>query len=135
MNDLQIVETPYDAEECQTFVNAHYDELEEIFPDFSVDDAVFCTVNLLKMKQETIGIFIYLGKGEQLHIEMDYLVPHFRDQGIGKKIFAQRKQDFKAEGYKTIIVLTHNQAHKNYLLATGFKFSSKNPLQYELALS
>lgn len=135
MNDLQIIETPYDAEECQTFLNAHYDELGEIFPDFSVDDAVFCTVNLLKMKEEIIGVLIYLGKGEQLHIEMDYLIPSFRNQGIGKNMFAQKKQDFKAQGYKSIMALTDNQVHKDYLLAIGFKSSSKNSIQYEFELS
>ena len=135
MNDLQIVETAYDAEECQTFLSAHYDELGEIFPDFSVDDAVFCSVDLLKIKEEIIGVLVYLGKGEELHIEMDYLIPSYRDQGIGKKMFAQKIQDFKAKGYRSIMALTDNQNHKDYLISNGFKTSSKNPLQYEMELS
>lgn len=123
-----------DSEEYLRFINRWADEIDEIFPDFSIHESTFATIFQLKVNNEPSGIFIYQDKGDELHIEVDYLVPKFRDQGIGIEFFNQKKADFKEDGFNTIVMTSENDVHQEYLKSLGFKPSRRHHTRFELDL-
>ena len=80
------------------------------------------------------GIFIYQRKGEELHVHEDYVIPEFRDIGIGEDFFKQKIEEFKETGFAIIVALTNNDQHIKYLNDLGFELSPKHPHRYELDL-
>lgn len=55
-----------------------------------------------------------------LKIDVDYVVPMYRDFKMGNYIFAQQEKLFIEKGYKTLLSFTTNEFHEKYLLKMGF---------------
>ncbi|UKN02906.1 GNAT family N-acetyltransferase [Paracrocinitomix mangrovi] len=112
----------------------HASEIEKIFPDFAIEETDFATVFLLKIEGNPVGIFIYQEKGDQLHVEVDYLIEKYRDQGIGQQFFDHKINDFKNEGFLEITSVTTNDIHKKYLFELGFTKSEAHNDMFVLSL-
>ncbi|MBN2540129.1 MAG: hypothetical protein JXB08_01240, partial [Bacilli bacterium] len=55
-----------------------------------------------------------------LKIDLDYVVPNYRDFKIGRYIFTKQKALFLERGYKKLIACARNSKHKKYLQRMGF---------------
>ncbi|MBD3636556.1 MAG: hypothetical protein HUJ25_04375 [Crocinitomicaceae bacterium] len=135
MSELIIEESNSEAPEFTSFMDEWGDEIERIFPHYSEEDASYGEVMLLKKDDKYIGVFVYLPKGEELHISIDYVVPPFRDMGVGEDFFRQKLGEFKKHGFAVAVALTANEKHTQYLKSLGFVNSSKHPHWYELELN
>jgi hypothetical protein len=131
---LKIEKIEFDAEELVRFLAAWADEIERIFPDFLQEDIEFATIYLLKVNAEPAGLVIYQIKGNELMIEIDYLIKKFRDKGVGKRFFDQMNPKFKASGFDKVVALTYDKVHIDYLTSIGFKPSRKHSARYEFQL-
>lgn len=100
-----------------------------------MEDTDFARICLLKLDAQPAGIFIYQEKGEEMHIEVDYLIEQYRDQGVGKRFFQDVKDRFKQKGYSILVTSTENEAHISYIQDLGFKQSRMHESRYELELS
>ena len=131
---LSIEQLNPNSEDFLRFLDLWADDIGNIFPDFSLHESTFATVFHLKVNDEPSGLFIYQAKGDELHIEVDFLVPKYRDQNIGKDFFERKKEDFKRAGFKMIIMLSENDSHKEYLQDLGFKASKRHSSRFEMDL-
>ena len=132
---IEIIELDtIDSEEIQNFVSACEEDVEQIFPHFDLDECLLGSGYKLMSDNKMVGLFIYLSKGLEAHVELDYLLPEYQDQGIGKEFLLEKIDDFRKEGYEQIISLTNNQRHKEYLGSLGFKQSEKHPDRFFFAL-
>jgi len=55
-----------------------------------------------------------------LRVNLDYVVPMYRDFKMGSFIFQNRKDLFLGKGYDTLITSTDNKKHAKYLVKMGF---------------
>ena len=121
-----------ESEEFMRFLEHWSEDLESYFPDFSIYDTTFATAYILKINSQPSGMFIYQDKGEELHIDLDYLIPEYRDMGIGNAFFAEKLKDFEKAGFSVIISVTENPKHIKYLKELGFSRSDLHDARFEL---
>ena len=131
MEDLKIQEVDSDNEEFTSFFKEKEQDIEQYFPHYSEEDAERGFVLILKVEETVIGAFVYQTKGQEVHIDLDYVIPNFRDKGIGMQLFEQKTADFERTGFKTMITLTDNPAHINYITKLGFQNTEIHPDRYE----
>lgn len=134
MKDLQISSVESDDQGFIDFMNKWGEEIETIFPHYSEDDAHFGEIFILQIEGQDIGIFIFQYKGEELHVVVDYVIPSFRDIGVGQSLFVKKIEDFRKMGFKSVVSLTSNEAHRKYLIGCGFVNMPKHPDWFELTL-
>ena len=110
-------------------------EIQNYFPDFSPEDAELCDFLMLNYENQNVGLFVYQAKGEELHIEVDFVPPAFRYIGIGPSFFKSMKVDFLKQGFTILYAITNNAAHRKYLVDDlHFTASDKHPDLYFLDL-
>lgn len=135
MEELLIDSATVESNEFQDFMEANKAEIETIFPHYSEDDAYYSSVYLLRAKTEIIGVFVYQMKGDELHVDVDYLIESYRDRGLGREFFIRQLEEFKGQGFKLVVALTNNDEHKKYLVSCGFVNSTKHEDRFELDLN
>ena len=56
----------------------------------------------------------------ELHVDLDYVLPEYKDFKNGKYVYFQLKQKFIDAGYTNIIAEGNNTNYFNYLKKLGF---------------
>lgn len=56
-----------------------------------------------------------------LRVDIDYVVPQYRDFKMGDYIFRSKKNIFTDRGYTTLVTYTNNKKHETYLKKMGFQ--------------
>lgn len=73
------------------------------------------------------GLFIGSRLNENtLRIDLDYVIPEYRDFKIGTYIFDQNKKYFIDKGYNNFVCFSNDPQHVKYLEKMGFTSSSFN---------
>lgn len=134
MQDLLIEIASIDSKEFQSFMNIYGAEIESIFPHYSEEDAYYASIYLLKTAAKTIGVFIYQTKGDELHVDVDFIAEEQRDKGIGADFFKDQIGEFKKKGFNKVVALTTNSKHIEYLRTCDFERSVRHPDRFELDL-
>jgi hypothetical protein len=75
MDELKTNEVECEDPNVTQFLAAHESEIELIFPHFSKDDASFGRIIFLEYYRKPVKLFVYQEKGEELHIDLDFLIP------------------------------------------------------------
>lgn len=135
MFEIQIEPSSTESTDFVEFMSKHDDDIQAFFPHYSEDDAYYGSVYVLKIKDEIIGTFIYQAKGEELHVDVDYVIENYRDVGVGQEFFIQKLDEFRKMGFGVVVALTANAKHISYLKKCNFYHSTKHPDRYELQLS
>jgi predicted GNAT family acetyltransferase len=134
MNEITSQKVDSNAPEIVEFLTIHSSEIETYFPHFEIEDSYYSSAYILKDNAKIIGVFIYQSKGEELHVDLDFVISEFRDKGIGADFFKNKINEFRNYGFTMIVALTSNEKHIRYLNECAFKKSSMHPDRYELSL-
>jgi len=68
------------------------------------------------------GVFIASQYDENtLKVDLDFVIPEYRDFKIGKYIYEDRKDYFLKDGYSKFICFSLNDEHNKYLKKMGFE--------------
>lgn len=111
------------------FIDYHRVDIEEYFPgfyetfkNFSVNDPN--TLCFLVLRNAAVaGVFIAHKKSDDddvLHIDIDYVIPEYRDLKIGRYILVENESYFKVQGYNKLVALPKSKKHYDYLKKMGF---------------
>jgi len=123
-----------DDQEFKNFYSDFSSDIEHFFPDFDIEEVSLSEIELLVIDNKSCGVIIYHGKGEEMHIELDYVIKEYRNLGIGQSYIPKLFKQFKEAGYKMVFAKTGNDRHKNYLDDLGFKSSKSHPDLLEQSL-
>ncbi|AOY74896.1 YgjV family protein [Clostridium formicaceticum] len=111
-----------DSEYLQYFLCFYQEDIEKYF-----------SPSTLKIDKNSVGFYvlrnlvpagIFFGEkyGEDaLMVQLDFVIPEYRDFKIGKYIYEDQKDYFLNLGYRRFYSHPLNEKHKNYLLKMGFK--------------
>lgn len=70
---------------------------------------------------EVVGVFIVNVQDKKtLYINLDFVVPKFRNNKVGKYLFIDNVSYFSELGYERIITVCLNEVHRAYLEKMGF---------------
>jgi len=79
-------------------------------------------VDIDKAEMSFAGVFVCSKHDENtLMVDLDYVVPAYRDFKIGKYIYTKQKDLFLSKGYNRLLTYTSCSKHKKYLEKMGFE--------------
>ncbi len=104
------------------FLSFYKNEIAKFFPEreYKVDDD---TVGFFVLRNMVpAGIFLAKKVGEDtLIIELDFVIPEYRDFKIGKYLYKEQRNYFLQRGYNKFTSFAMNKKHAAYLLKMGFQ--------------
>jgi hypothetical protein len=115
---FKILEVEQNSEYLNYFLKFHETEIRKYIPSFPFTLAKECSVFFILRNSISAGL-IYAEKRDDgsLFIELDYVIPGYRDLKIGKYVY---KNIFNKTGAKRIYCYPGNKKHEKYLRKMGF---------------
>jgi len=124
---FKLMDISVDSNYLKYFLEFYQEDIKRLFPyfkhNYNSDTVSFYVLrNLIPA-----GIFIANKIDEEnLRIELDFVVPEYRDFKIGKYIFTEQTNYFLQLGYKQLWAEAFNEKHENYLKRMGFITTEKD---------
>lgn len=120
-NDLySILQVRGSNEYLGAFIEYYKREIYHFSPFYkrNPDSTCFLILNNI----EVIGIFIVtVHDRKTLYIDLDFVIPSYRNNTVGKFLFYDNIGFFKDLGYDKIQTVCLNKYHEKYLLKMGFQ--------------
>mgnify|MGYP005833409463 CR=1 FL=1 len=119
---FKLVEIPGESQYLSYFLEFYHQDIKRLFPNFQ-----------LELKPHTIGFYVLRNlmpagifiasklDEETLLVDLDFVVPEYRDFKVGKYIFQEQIGYFLGLGYKEIQAAAFNEKHRKYLKRMGFQ--------------
>ncbi len=110
-----------DGEYFENFLSYYEKDIKRQFPDLRLDlENAELSFYILR-NIVPAGVFVCSRHdGHTLKIDLDYVVPNYRDFKIGKYIFMNQKQLFLDRGYDSLVAYSIDKKHIRYLEKMGF---------------
>lgn len=125
-DSFKIMPIEGDSQYFKEFVGFYEDDIEKSsgISDFDLakyDESFYILRNLIPA-----GVLIGSKySSDTLKLDIDYVIPQYRDFKIGSYIFDEKKDYLTKKGYKNIISCSTNSDHIKYLNRMGFKETNK----------
>jgi hypothetical protein len=106
------------------FLEFYNDEIKDFQPGFSYQPKKNDIILMVLRDMVPAGILVGSGdtsKNEQFIVDLDFVIPQYRDFKIGRYLFRDKKDFFINRGFKTIIAEPGNDKHNKYLQEMGFR--------------
>jgi hypothetical protein len=97
------------------FVEFYRDDILDIIPTYThnTDDDLLCFFILRNMMPA--GLFIAKIQGEEAHIQLDYVIPNYRDFQVARFIFEDNAAFFRQRGIRRFVSDGGSPVHRSYL--------------------
>jgi GNAT superfamily N-acetyltransferase len=97
------------------FVNFHRDDILEIIPSYryTADNDLLCFFILRNMMPA--GLFIARVRGEVAQVQLDYVIPNYRDLKVARFIFEENADFFRERGIRRFVSDGGSAIHRKYL--------------------
>src|SRR5918994_4132472 len=97
------------------FVEFHRDDILEILPTYKrmTGDDLLCFFILRNMMPA--GLFIAQVRGEEAQVQLDYVIPNYRDFKVGRFIFEENAAFFRERGIRRFVSDGGSPIHRKYL--------------------
>ena len=104
------------------FVDKYKPDIATMFPEYTQTDKHYSCSFLVMRNMEMAGVFIAHDEGNgNLIVELDYVIPAYRDCLIGDFVFNKSRNIFKELKCKKITEISGSPRHSKYLKKMGFK--------------
>ena len=103
------------SEYLRAFVNFYKDDISAIIPGYThqPDESLLCFFILRNMVPA--GLFIARVQGEQAHIQLDYVIPNYRDFQVARFIFEDNAAFFAQRDIQRFVSESGSELHGSYL--------------------
>lgn len=121
-DDFHLSKIKDEGEYILAFFDYYENDIRRIFPDFQFNVDYQRHVWLVLRNMVVAGVVVGSEQENSFMVEMDYVIPQYRDLKIGKFLFRKNSSFFAQEQrYTRFVARTHNEKHKKYLLKMGFQ--------------
>lgn len=121
---FRIIEIRPDGPYLHYFLDFQADDIRRFFPNFSYDPHENETGRLaLMVLRDLVPAGVLLGaiRGDRLHVDLDYVVPQYRDMKVGRFLFSDESEWFRQRGLREILSRADTDVHADYLRRMGFE--------------
>ena len=105
------------SEYLRAFTNFYKDDIAGIIPNYAhqtePEDSLLCFFILRNMVPA--GLFITRVQGEDAHIQLDYVIPNYRDFRVANFIFEDNAAFFTQRGIRRFVSESGSEFHRKYL--------------------
>jgi hypothetical protein len=118
---FRLFEVKTDSRYLNAFIEYYFKEINHIVPYFSYSPNDKTKSFVLLKNMAVVGVFIVNVKDEQtLQIELDFVIPEFRDYKMGKFIYLRNQDFFYEKGYRQFHIVSLSKQNDEYLEKMGF---------------
>ena len=118
---FKLLEIKKDDSLVEPFINHYKSDISRHFPEFSLCDKCYACSYVIVRNMNIAGIFLASDMGDgHLLVELDYVIPTYRDYKVGNFLFNTNRDLFKKHGIKRITALSGTMYHTRYLRRVGF---------------
>lgn len=121
MSEISISQDTLSNIELRQFIANKEEDILIYHPDFELETAELSNFIVLRSDNQIIGVFIYQEKGDQMHVDVDYIVEEHRDKGVGLFFYGSKIDDFRKLGFTSVYAIASHPKYQNYLSEIGFK--------------
>jgi hypothetical protein len=103
------------------FLNFHKDEIQKFFPGFIFDPEEKYISFFILRNMAVAGVFLAKKQNNNiLLVDLDYVIPQYRDFKNGKHIYLRVSRIFIDEGITTVAAQGKSKEYSQYLKKLGF---------------
>lgn len=121
---FQILWVEHNSRYLSKFLDFYEESIQTYLPGFSRDKSNNYALFVLS-DMTPAGLLLGNLDDDTLHIELDFVIPSYRDFKIGNYIFHENRDHFKEFGIKQLIARSGNEDHNQYLGKMGFNKSGE----------
>jgi len=123
--DLGVSHIRADSPFLHDFVAFHLDDIHRFQPNFTIPQGGDAVTLLLTRDGLPAGMVIGRRIGTTLKIDLDYVLSPYRDSRLGRWLYSEGSDVFRADGYTTLSTSGSSETHRKYLESVGFKPTSE----------
>ncbi len=120
---FRTIEISPDSPYLEHFLSVQAADIASFFPRFQADRAVSENGRLVALVLRDLmpaGVLIGSIRCETLEVELDYVMPQFRDLKVGRFLFRDEAAFFRSRGVREIVSFADTEKHAQYLKRIGF---------------
>ena len=108
------------SEYLRAFVEFYKRDILEIIPSYThkPEEGLLCFFILRNMMPA--GLFIAKAEGEEAHVQLDYVIPNYRDFQVARFIFDENAAFFNQRGIRRFVSEGGSPIHQTYLKKMEF---------------
>ena len=100
----------------QYFLDFYRGDVEKLFPKYRLTAYRNTEVHMVYIGAEPVGVLVGTRAADVFSIELDYVIPKYRDLAVGKFLFSQLKE----EGIEMLTAPDGTRAYIDYMKKLGF---------------
>ena len=122
-----LLEVQYDSKYMMSFLDFHAEEIKHFLPDFTYLPSEGSMVFFILRDMVPAGLYIAEARGGgSLWVNLDFVIPGYRDFNFGRFLYEQKADFFKNQGIRKVFCASGNAAHTRYLQQMGFRPDSSD---------
>jgi len=103
------------------FIEFHHKDLQKFFPGYEYKPDSQTTTYLVLRNMAVAGLFVArTTDSKSLEVEIDYVLPEYRDFKNGKFVYYWLSKKFAENGYTKIVATGASKKYDAYLVKLGF---------------
>lgn len=114
------LEVSPNSEYLRAFVEFHKEDIAEIIPNYAHKSAEGLLCFFILRNMMPAGLFIVKIHGEEAHVELDYVIPNYRDFQVARFIFEENAAFFIQRGIRRFVSEGGSPIHQTYLKKMEF---------------
>lgn len=119
--EFEILEINAGSQYLIRFLKFHNQRIQTYCPGFSYQPDENTVSFFILRNMSVAGFFLaHRANDNELHVDLDYVLPEYKDFKNGKYVYFQLRDKFIAAGYKTVIAEGNNHRYFRYLKKLGF---------------
>lgn len=117
-----LLEVPADSAYLHRFLTFHKADIRRFFPAFRLPLPADARAAFILRDMVPAGVFLYGPPQEgTAPIYLDYVIPGYRDFKIGRFLFGEEAERFRAQGIRRFVTPGGTPTHRRYLRRMGFR--------------
>lgn len=130
---FEILEINAKSEYLARFLKFHDEKIQQYSPGFTYEPNANSVSFYILRNMSIAGLFLAHRKnGTELHVDLDYVLPEYKDFKNGKYVYFTLKSKFVEDGFTKVIAEGNNKNYFNYLKKLGFKETKNGVFEKEL---
>jgi len=118
---FRVIEISPDSPYLRYVFEVQARDIAQFFPHFRYERAENTIVLLVLRDLVPAGILVGTAEGDTLTVQLDYVLPQYRDLKVGRFLFSDSIAFFRDRGFREIVATPETRVHTEYVERMGFR--------------
>ena len=118
---FRLLEIKPDSPYLDYFLQFQGADIRRFYPRFHYERTPETIVLFVLRDLIPAGVLLGRAAGETLEVQLDYVVPQYRDLKVGRFLFVDEADAFRRRGFREIVSPAETKQHAEYLERMGYE--------------